>query len=158
MELKVKAINRSGTVIDERNTIVPEGYDYESLRDAAVLYSHNYKAIFGKTKGESNNCKQRLTVIKIQYDKKRIYRRFLTDNTIQGIDGNSIGLTPSSISELTNGDNKKVVGRSIEVSKACSFCYYWRHPFHATRISFQLGFPSLVIGMIALIVSIISLF
>ena len=158
MELHVKAINRSGTVYDERNTIVPEGYDYDSLSDAAVLYCHNYKAIFGKTRAEVKANKKRLSVLMIQLDRKKIYRRYFSDNNISGIDAKTVGLTPASIRELSSGRNNEVVGMSVKVRKACSFCYYWNHPFHATRISYRLGLPSLIIGVFALVLSVLSLF
>ncbi len=158
MILKVKAVNRCSQKIDDRNTVIPEGYEYNWLEDSALFSSNNYKRIFGKKRSQSCRNKKLLSVVKIKYNKHSIYRKYLYESLIQGINGDVVGLTPASIRELTEDSNTSVVGKEVTVSKACTFFYYWYHPFHATRISFRLGFPSLILGIIAFITSLFSIF
>lgn len=153
---KVKAANRFETPVDENNITVPSDYAYEDLNDAAMFYGHSYQTIFGKKRSESTAAKKRLAIVKIRKGKRVIHRRFLAE-PMKGIGQNELALTPASIRELAIHSNSDVVGHEVEVSKGCWFCYYWNHPFHATRISFRLGFPALVISIMSLIASIIAI-
>ena len=121
--------------------------------DVAYLSPQSFKKIFGKTRGKSSRRNKRLAVIKIRYPKtgKSIYRRYVYSQKFHGVTNNIIVLNPASIREL--GENSEVVGHNVEVSKGCTFKYYWYHPFHATRISMKLGIYSISLGLLSILIS-----
>ena len=69
--------------------------------------------------------------------------------------GNSdLGLTSESVRILF--DNSSESEKKVKVKKGNwidLIIYYWTHPFHATRISFKVGFPALIISVVSLILS-----
>lgn len=72
-----------------------------------------------------------------------------------GLSNNDIALNPTSTRELCGSsfDNSDIVGKDIEVSKGCPLCYYWHHPFHATRISMKLGLVSILLAVASLVLT-----
>ena len=68
-------------------------------------------------------------------------------------------MTYKTLGELSwyDKDNDVVVrpnpGEEVHVSKGCAFKYYMHHPNSATRMSFVMGFVSIVLGVISLILS-----
>ena len=75
-----------------------------------------------------------------------------------GLDAKRIGLTNNSIGELTTHTDKyqlsiSPVGDIVEVTKGSTMLYWLRHPNPAARISYIIGFVSIVIGVISLVAS-----
>lgn len=140
LTLKVKAINKSSNKTDDKNTAIPEGYDYASLNDSAVFYNRSYKQVFRERRADASRRRKRLSIVQIRYGKNRIDRKYLTDNQIPGITSDVVGLSISSIRELSPGSNGEIVGKEVIVKKGSTFLYYWNHPFHATRV-----FPSALV-------------
>ena len=128
------------------------------LEDTAYLSSGAYKKIFDSKRSEVRKGRKILSVIKIRNPKSglSIYRKYQYNPDFKGINDNMIALHPASIRELVNEDNSAIVGETIEVSKGNCFCFFWHHPFHATRISMKLGFISIVLAIISIIVAIIT--
>ncbi len=127
------------------------------LEDTAYLSSGAYENIFGKKRSKVGRCGKLLSVVKIYNPESRlsIYRKYQFNPDFQGINDDMIALHPASIRELVKEDNSEIVGKTVEVSKGNRFCYFWRHPFHATRISMKLGTFSLFLAVISIIVTII---
>lgn len=135
--------------------------DWYDCEDVAVLQTSMFSKIFDKPKYQ---YKRQLPIVKISYKTKSIYRR-MELSAANGFVADIIALTPKSISDLTNtvvsgnemkGDRPQK-GTNITITSGCSFMYYWHHPNSATRMSFQIGVPSLIIGVISLLASICSL-
>ena len=134
-------------------------YNYE---DAVLLQHSMYKEIFGLPKYRS---RKRLPIVKISYKNKSIYRR-VELNGATGFLANILALTPKSVGELANivvdGENVKSdcppKGEMLTITPGCVFMYYWRHPNSATRMSFRLGFPSLLLSIVSLVVGVYSVF
>lgn len=116
----------------------------------ALFCSRSYQDIFGQTKKNSKQKRQRLSVIRIQYGKRKIYRSFQTRG-ITGLNEDCIGLSPNACQELGIEPN----GEKVSVRKGCSWGYFWNHPNSATRVSFRIGLPSLFVGLISLIIALI---
>ncbi len=103
--------------------------------------------------------------MKISYKNKSIYRR-VELNGATGFLANILALTPKSVGELANivvdGENVKSdcppKGEMLTITPGCVFMYYWRHPNSATRMSFRLGFPSLLLSIVSLVVGVYSVF
>jgi hypothetical protein len=75
---------------------------------------------------------------------------------IKGVGNTDAVLSPNSVRLLCEENNADVVGNEVEVRKGTlwdSIVFYWEHPFHATRISFQLGLPALILSIISLVLT-----
>ena len=127
----------------------------ESNQDVAWFNSQQYKdnRLFGTKRSLDKNNKL-LAIVRLEYYGRKIRRRYQTDNTL-GLTNNQVGLTSESARILFD-DMPDVSNEVIKISKGNiwdTIMFYWNHPFHATRISFKVGLPSLIIGVVALIVS-----
>ena len=97
-----------------------------------------------------------LAIVRLEYDGRKIRRRYQTDNTL-GLTNTQVGLTSESARILFD-DMPDVSKEVVKVSKGNvwdTIMFYWDHPFHATRISFKVGLPSLLIGLFSLIIGIL---
>lgn len=127
-------------------------YDAHEMLDKAIFWSRDYTSIFGKTLKDSNDSSKRLSIVKISYNGKSIYRQYIAHPKMEKA---YIGLSPRSIRMLGNiGHNDSL---KISVKKGCAICFYWTHPDNATRISVRLGFLSLVLGLLSIIQSILNI-
>ena len=122
--------------------------------DSAFFLPTCYAKIFGKTKRFSSRQRKLLSVVRIKGDGPAIYRRYRSSRFVHLPDDDSVGLSALSCSLLLGNDS--VENAEVTVSKGCWFGYYWNHPFHATRVSFRLGMPALLISIVSLILSICS--
>jgi hypothetical protein len=116
----------------------------------ALFCPGSYKVIFGQTKMSSNQKRQRLSVVKIKCGKRVIYRSFQARSII-GLNEDCIGLSPNACQELGIEPN----GEKAVVRKGCIWGYFWNHPNSATRVSFRIGLPSLLVGLISLLLAIL---
>lgn len=116
----------------------------------ALFCSGSYKVIFGQTKMSSNQKRQRLSVVKIKCGKRVIYRSFQARSII-GLNEDCIGLSPNACQELGIEPN----GEKAVVRKGCIWGYFWNHPNSVTRVSFRIGLPSLLVGLISLLLAIL---
>ncbi|MBQ7020380.1 MAG: hypothetical protein IJN30_05200 [Bacteroidales bacterium] len=131
----------------------------ESNQDVAWFNSKQYKedGLFGTKRSLDKNNKL-LAIVRLEYKGRKIRRRYQTDNTLN-LTNNQVGLTSESARILFD-DIPDVSNEVITISKGNiwdTIMFYWNHPFHATRISFKVGFPSLIIGIAALIIGIIGI-
>lgn len=128
--------------------------------DAVLLAGCDFEEIFKTTKAASPIWVKRLPVVKISFKGKSIYRRFYGHKELgeKGRDGKYVGvyaaLNYSSLYELVDDKIDSIKGEMVQISKGRRFPYYWNHPFHATRISARLGFISIAIAIISLVLSI----
>ena len=129
--------------------------DLGEIDDCAFFYSKNFEKLFGKKKAKLSVEGMLLPVVKIQYNGRTIYRRFRYSSLIKGIDSNSIGLSNASISFLRD-DQRDPVGEEAIVTKGSRFKYFWFHPLYATRATYRIGLPALVLSVLALIVSFVK--
>ena len=138
------------------NVLVPNS-DVEQLRDAALVYKDTYKQLFGsKVSKQSGYWKPQ--IVKIVYGNRCINRRLLVSST-KGLTSQTIGITFSSIGELTNysqnGTNNSPQDKVVTISRGSRLAYWRRHPNPAARISFVLGAWSIVIGLFSIALSIL---
>ena len=127
-----------------------------TLNDVAYVQSSDYAKIIGEKKCNQSTGKKRMTIVKIQHGKKSIHRR-LCSVSAQGFTSGNIAISMNSFYELAEEGKKKDEIENVSVSKGCHFCYYWNHPFHATRISARLGFISVFFAIISIILTILSI-
>ena len=121
-----------------------------------------YADVFGKSRKDSSRCRKCLSVMKIYSPMtgKSIYRQYVFNPNFIGLTDGDIALNPASIMELCGSgfDNSDIVGKDIEVSKGCPLCYYFHHPFHATRISMKLGLVSIILALVSIAISLLAMF
>lgn len=128
--------------------------------DTIILAGCDFEAIFKTTKAKSSIWIKRLPVVKISFNGRTIHRRFYGNNDLGEKDknGKSTGkyaaLNYSSLYELVDDKPDTIKGHTVQISKGRRLPYYWYHPFHATRISFRLGFISIVFAAVSLLLSI----
>ena len=128
----------------------------ESNQDVAWFNSQQYKdeELFG-IKRSLDKRNKLLAIVRLEYDGRKIRRRYQTDHTL-GLTNTQVGLTSESARILFD-DIPDVYKEVLKVSKGNiwdTVMFYWDHPFHATRISFKVGFPALIIGIVSLIIGI----
>ena len=141
------------------NTKYVKAFGYvESNQDVAWFNNQQYKddGLFG-TKRSLDQKNKLLAIVCLEYCGRKIRRRYQTDITL-GLTNNQVGLTSESARILFD-DLPDVSREVIKISKGNiwdTIMFYWNHPFHATRISFKVGFPSLIIGILALIIGVLK--
>lgn len=125
----------------------------ESLEDSVYMSPDSYKFIFKKTRTNDNRNRLRLAVVKItsRETHRSIFRKYVYNPRFKGLKISNLALSPSSIREL--GDNHSIIGKEVWVSPGSVFCYFWNHPFHATRIATKIGVFSIVLAILSMIVS-----
>lgn len=161
---KVKSLNYSNESKEpDKNNVYFEKYSLiENFDDTALMTADNYKKIFGKKKSEVSQEKKLISILRIKsVDTGKIIRRKYMKSPLTGISKEEICISPLSISLLSNNDNSSIVGQCVEVSKGNIYDvirFYWDHPFHATRISYRVGLPSLLISIISLLISFFSIY
>ena len=164
MKMKLIALNfpsKKGLhTLDEvdKNNIYSDLCGILDIEDTAYMSPGAYAAIFCKVRRKMGPCMKRLSVVKITNPKngKSIYRKYEYNPRFKGIGDNDVVLHPASIRELADGEeNETLVGKTVCVRPGCKFCYYWNHPYHATRISMKLGIFSIAVAVISTILSLL---
>lgn len=141
--------------------------DSVSYEDAAIFNTDMFDKIFGERKYQyqSRRFVGLLPIVKISYKRRTIYRRVeLVSKT--NFTNDIVALPPKAIGELTNMVNnngyitadRPLTGDMLKITPGCTFGFYWNHPNSATRVSYRLGLPSLLIGITSFAIGIISLF
>lgn len=126
----------------------------ESLIDCVVLAPNDYLQLFGRNRSQAKGIDKVLAVVKIKSTKtkKVIWRRFFGEPAMKHKEYAAV--TYSSLYELADIDYKELIEGDVVLCKGNWFMYYWNHPFHATRISAKLGFISVVLAAISIVISI----
>lgn len=136
------------------NTIHVNSSSYiDDHQDVVWFNNKQYKLIFGKTRATDSDNKL-LAIVRITYKNRTIRRRYLCDLYNVPLGNSDLGLTSESVRILF--DNSSESEKVVKVKKGNwidYIIYYWTHPFHATRISFKVGFPALIISVVSLILS-----
>lgn len=145
------ASNKSKTF---NNTIHVNSSSYiDDHQDVVWFNNKQYKLIFGKTRAIDSDNKL-LAIVRITYKNRTIRRRYLCDLYNVPLGNSDLGLTSESVRILFDNSSESV--KKVKVKKGNwidLIIYYWTHPFHATRISFKVGFPALIISVVSLMLS-----
>ena len=122
------------------------------LECCAYLQAKAYKEIFNKKKKDASQSNQRLSVLKVKYDNRCIYRKYAS-KPIEGLKKDCIAISGNSEQQLNLPRNGE---RTVTVSKSYWLPFYWHHTNSATRISFRIGMWGLLIAIIGLVLSVIK--
>lgn len=156
MPVKILASNNYVDEIEVGNNEVIYRLPKEELPieydDCAIINTKLYDDLFGKLRRESKKNDKLLSVIRIQYKKKVIYREYVGKN-IKGSDDSMIAITTKSFSLLSD-ENQFPSNRCLKVSEGCKFLYYWNHPSNITRKSYRLSVWGIFFGLLGCILSI----
>lgn len=124
----------------------------EKITDFWNVYTSNdiHEKVFGEKAGSITKYPWKKRIIKItsKATKLSVYRiwrgvpAYVTSKDILYIDNNA------KYSLINDRNNNEV---EVVLSKGCRFGYYWNHFDNATRVSFKLGFVSVILGIISLI-------
>lgn len=144
----MKAVKILHTIVqpNEPHSIV---FDEPLDSEALVLFNPNgtYEEIFGEKKKDTSQARQRLSVVKITKWDRTIYRQYL-GKSFEGLDTNSIGLSPNAWQQLGLDASQN---KEVNVTKGCLFPFYWYHSNSATRVSFRMGIIAIAISIIGII-------
>lgn len=129
----------------------------EDITSNWYVYTPNniHKIIFDKKIKEIPKYPWKRKIIKIYSEETgySIYR--IWKGTRPGTKiANTICLDQPSCFLLVNQLGDKT---NITISRGSKFKFYWNHFDHIVRCSFKLGFTSVILGLIALILTIISI-
>ena len=138
------------------NITVPNivAYDEPTIDlEARALFNSKdtYQKIFGPKKKDSSQAKQRLSVVRIAKEKRKIFRQYSGRAISFGKSIESskcVGLSPNSWQQLCldSCNDKEVV-----VSKSWWFPFFWNHSNSATRVSFRVGMMGLALAIVGII-------
>lgn len=133
------------------NLIIKNDYSANNYDDLALLRTSDYQERFGKRRYKDNRKRKILAVVKITNPETRmsIYRAYRGDRAICN---GQVGLTSNSL-RLLSDDSGASSMPTLEITKGCELLYFWKHPFHATRISMKLGTWGIIAGAIRTIIS-----
>jgi len=137
----------------EKNVIKLQGFRSPTEFDAEIgLHSSVFKKIFHKRKSEAADDMKRLSIVKVTYNGKSIYRNF---RGVQSKDykADFAVLSQQSISLLSSG--KADAPMEVTLSKGWLLPYYWCHPDKAIRLSAKLGLLSVALGFLSVVLAII---
>ena len=128
---------------------LPQGAKLEYYIDSVVLHKDMYKMIFRKTKRTSGLESKLLSVVKITFNGKSIHRRFCSLSSMKkdyvALSCDSLLMLDSDISTIN----------TVVLSKGSKFCYFWNHPFNATRISMRIGTVSIAFAVASILITIV---
>lgn len=137
----------------------------DNYQDAVVMFNKSFEKIFGVPKYQyfqrKCNFSRRLPIVRVSYKDRSIYRR-MELLSVNDFKSEYAALTYKSLGELSriekdeNGEirmDRPDDKSKVRITKGCSFLYYWQHPNSATRVSFRIGLPSLIISTISLFCS-----
>ena len=131
-------------------------YNGRTEEDCAYLSPALYKKIFGKKRSEDCEGRKRLAVVKIISNAtgRTIYRQYCGLN-LPTNPNPIVAISQRSLRLLSDDDDAKVLDSTVTVKKGCKLCYYWEHPCHATRISTIFGVISIILAIVATVISIV---
>lgn len=155
--LNFPPVNKTGISLNQvtRNNLYSSFCGNPDYEDNVYMSSDSYKEIFRKLRSQTSVCKRRLSVVKITspITHRSIWRKYVYNPNFSGITDELLVLNPASIREL--GENKCIVGSEVIVQKGSVLKYFWKHPFHATRISTKLGVISVVLAVISIVITVL---
>lgn len=153
--LKILAVNGSNSVVTSNELHLTTIQHSSELDGYILLHSSCYKEIFGKTKTNSSDNSKRTSIVKIKASQKTIYREF-KGFTLSGFDAGMVALSPNSLYLLDL--SKPTNSSELKLSSGCALPFYWFHPDKSIRLSFKMGFLSIILGVISLVLGVLSVF
>lgn len=120
------------------------------LEDVVYMTPSAYIKIFRNSRRNATKENKLLSVVKIKYGKQVIHRQYV-GVTCKNFTDDMLAITPRSWRLLSN-ERLCPTNKCIEVSRGNKFCYYWNHPFHATRISMRLGVISVTLSVMLFLI------
>lgn len=145
----IKVLN-TNTNITDPNIVVFDEREIDS--EALALFNSNntYAPIFGETRQNSPQSRQRLSVVKITNGKRKIYRQYA--GRAISINTNSVGISCNSWQQLCL---KNGIDNCVVVTKSWWFPFFWNHSNSATRVSFRIGIIGLALAIAGIVSSIV---
>lgn len=125
----------------------------EWYEDKVFMNAKLYKKIF-KVERKLDKRNHQTALVKIKVENEAITRAFHSAPLPYENSKPTIFLPLSAVRELT-GSYEDLF--DAEVSTGNWFCYYWRHPISATRISMRIGLISLFVSILSFLIGIITL-
>lgn len=130
-------------------------YDVSSLEDFAIMHISDYSAIFGVDRNKASGWRKRMSIVKITYcDEKQhrhsIYKKF-RPSYCDALKGNVAVSTHALL--FLKDDDINLPGHSVSVEQSCGVLYFFNHTNEVILSSFILGFVSLLLGLISIIIS-----
>ena len=131
--------------------------DVSYFEDTAVLYIDEYEKLFNKGRNNANAMLKRLSVVKITYVDDNgqtwsVYRKFRPcyDKQCRG----KIAVTYHTLLFLKDEDGS-ILGKKVFVKKGSRLMYYLKHPNEIVQISFVLAILSVILGALALVLTLV---
>ena len=124
--------------------------------DSAYMSPGTYKEIFGKTLAGTNREDR---FIKISHNNNSIYRIFRgVPNNVLSKDIIYIDSDGKNILNNYNGSDDNNDKIELEIIPVSWFSFYWHTSNIMARISFKIGFYSIILGLISLGLSVWQMF
>lgn len=152
--LEIKKVKTIITKDEDKNSepfVFIDGFDNDFFDDKVALYSKNYEIIFNKKLKELDHKPWKRGIVKISSKTKNnsIYRIYFGAK----LAADELGLNKYNKNMLGIGETT-----NVKIEKGNKFLFYWDHPSHIVRSAFKLGFLSLLLTIVSLLISIVSIF
>lgn len=140
---------------------IKELYDSVANCSDVFMENHSYSCLFGCFFSKEKDRHRRIRrIVCISHrtedgDVRKIYRVWRSGNSL-GVRSNQILLDKQSAYYLI-GNNSFGDFINLEISPSNRFMFYWNHFDSATRISYKLGFPALILSIFSIILAIMTL-
>ena len=151
--LKVLVQKNQRPEFNNNDIVLGPNLNYEDLDDCALFFNQTFEEVFGTKMNKAKRRNKRLPLVKISLGSYSIHRRYKY-YPLENLKAEDVALTLSSIHQLSTEIVEDVVGQKATITKGCWIPYYWFHPFHATRISFRIGFFALLLTVLSLFITI----
>lgn len=149
--------NRDEVAESERNAGEMSLVDYSpsEFDDKVILHGDVFKDLYEVPRYKAGKKPKLLSVIKItNKNGKSIHRAYLGKKGVTGFCKNHVALSHNSIRLLNGEDENTDFIDQVTISKGSVFCYFWDHPFHATRISMRLGAIGILTSVVLFMLSV----
>ena len=124
--------------------------------DSAYMSPRTYEKIFGK---ELDGTNREDRFIKISHNNNSIYRIFRgVPNNVLSKDIIYIDSDGKNILNNYNGSDDKNDKIELEITPVSWFLFYWHTSNIMARISFKIGFYSIIVGLISIGVAVWQMF
>lgn len=122
------------------------------------VYTSNdiYKKIFGHNKNDEKSFLKKNRIVKIKsIDTNKTIYRLWKGSPFPAKSKNILYVDKNAKYELIF--NKNSNKSKIQLSKGSVFAFYWNHFDNSTRVSYKLGFWSVILGIISLALGFLSI-
>jgi hypothetical protein len=140
----------------ERERICITDYSPVEYEELVFLQGSDFEKIFGVKDG-SPKLKGKMPVVKVTNPNngKSVHLLYRTSSEIKSYEDYAV-MTFSAIKKITSSPEELKHLKSVNISEGNKLCFLINHPIHSVRCSIRLGFLSVILSIISIIIAVFS--